>query len=101
MTDQPQAKINDSYKYFLEYLNYKFFVGIRLGIAGRLTRRNVAARSIKKYTYIGSIKNIDSSFRRLSVSNLRGCISPNVEFTKMNALARTGAFTVRSWLSKY
>ena len=95
------SRINDSYRDFLDYLNYKFPVGIRLGIAGRLTRRNVAARTIKKYTYIGSIKNIDSSFRGLSVSNLRGCIRPNLEFTKIHSLARTGAFTVRSWLSKY
>lgn len=90
------TRINDTYKDFLEYINYKFPIGIRLQIAGRLTRRNVAARSLKKFTYIGSIKNIDASFRNLSVSNLRSCFRPNIEYNKINALARTGAFTVRS-----
>lgn len=96
-----QSRINDTYKDFLQSINYKFPIGIRLGIAGRLTKRNVAARSIKKYTYIGSIKNIDSSFRNQSVSYLRSCFRPNLEYNQNNSLARTGAFTVRSWLSNY
>lgn len=91
-----QSRINDTYKDFLQSINYKFPIGIRLGIAGRLTKRNVAARSIKKYTYIGSIKNIDSSFRNQSVSYLRSCFRPNLEYNQNNSLARTGAFTVRS-----
>jgi len=90
------SKINDTYKDFLLYINYKFPNGIRLQIAGRLTRRNVASRSIKKFTYIGSIKNIDASFRKTSISNLRTCFRPNLEFNKIHSLARTGAFTVRS-----
>ena len=96
-----QSRINDTYRDFLQSINYKFPIGIRLGIAGRLTKRNVAARSIKKYTYIGSLKNIDSSFRSVSVSNLRSCSRPNLEYNQKNSLARTGAFTVRSWLGNY
>lgn len=94
-------KINDTYKDFLLYINYKYPIGIRLQIAGRLTKRNVASRSLKKFTYLGSIKNIDASFRKISVSNLRTCFRPNIEFNKINSFARTGAFTVRSWLSNY
>lgn len=90
------SKINDTYSDFLQYINYKYPIGIRLQIAGRLSKRNVASRSLKKFTYIGSIKNIDASFRKISISNLRTCSRPNIEFNKINSFARTGAFTVRS-----
>ena len=94
------AKIKDSYKDFLNHIKYKFPVGIRLAIAGRLTKRNVASRSINKFTYIGRIKDIDSSYKNLSVSTLRGYIKANLDYTKYHSLAKTGAFTVKSWLSK-
>jgi len=64
-----------NYSQYLELLNrikYKFISGIRLIAAGRLTRRNIAARTIKRMTYKGSLKNIDSSHKLLSVSSLRG-----------------------------
>lgn len=95
------AKFKDSHKDFLNYIKYKFPVGIRLAIAGRLTKRNVASRSMSKFTYIGSIKDIDSSYKNLSVPTLRGNIKASLEYTKFHSLAKTGAFTVKSWLSKH
>lgn len=95
------TKFNDSHIDFLNYIKYKFPVGIRLAIAGRLTKRNVASRSMSKFTYIGSIKDIDSSYKNLSVPTLRGDIKASLDFTRSDSLAKTGAFTVKSWLSKH
>lgn len=89
------------YKKILSLIKYKFISGIRLVVAGRLTRRNVAARSIKKFAYMGSLKNIDSSFKGLSVVNLRGGTRPNLDYSSQNDVAKTGAFNVKSWTSYY
>nr|YP_009568416.1 hypothetical protein [Drechslerella brochopaga]QBL02499.1 hypothetical protein [Drechslerella brochopaga] len=85
----------------LKRIKYKFISGIRLIATGRLTRRNIAARSVKYFCYKGSLKNIDSSFKFLSVAALRGDWRPNLEYTVRSDTAKTGSFAVKTWLSFY
>src|SRR5690606_15272291 len=58
-------KFNNYYLYLelLSRIKYKFISGIKLIAAGRLTKRNIAARAVKAMTYKGSLKNLDSSHR--------------------------------------
>nr|YP_010608718.1 ribosomal protein S3 [Drechslerella dactyloides]WAN89798.1 ribosomal protein S3 [Drechslerella dactyloides] len=96
-------KLNNYYIYLelLRRIKYKFISGIRLIAAGRLTRRNIAARSLKWFCYKGSLKNIDSSFKFLSVAALRGDWRPNLDYTLRTDTAKTGSFGVKTWISYY
>jgi hypothetical protein len=74
---------------------YKALVGIRLKIGGRLTRRNVSAKSIIKVGNKGTLKNIDSSFKQLSVVTLRGYANPNIDYFNFKSKSSNGAYNVK------
>ena len=80
-------------------LKHKYVSGIRLEVAGRLTRRNTAARSIFKLRYKGNIKNMDSSYKRLSTVLLRGYAKSNLQYTKLKSKIRIGSFGLKGWVS--
>lgn len=97
----------------LIYCNYPLFIlntilksirnksvsGIRLEVAGRLTRRNKAARSLFKLRYKGNIKNMDSSYKGLSAVLLRGYAKSNLQYTKLKSRIRIGSFGLKGWVS--
>lgn len=59
-----QNKIVNKYilqNQILASTKYKRITGVRLELAGRLTRRNTAARAVFKVQQAGILKNIDSS----------------------------------------
>lgn len=76
--------------------NYKKITGVRLELAGRLTRRNTAARAVFKVQQSGILKNIDSSYKGLSTIVLRGNHRPNISFTSIHSKTRNGAFNVNA-----
>ena len=80
-------------------IKYKNLGGIRLEIRGRLTRRNRADRALYKLKWKGGLKNIESSFNRLSSVNYRGHFKPNVSYSITNSKRRIGAFAVKGWIS--
>jgi len=80
---------------------YKALVGIRIKIGGRLNRRNVAAKSMVKVGNKGTLKNIDSSFKQLSVVNLRGHVNPNIDYFNFKSKTRNGAYNVKGWISNH
>ena len=53
-------------------IRYKNMGGIRLEIRGRLTRRYRADRALYKLKWKGGLKNIESSFNKLSSVLYRG-----------------------------
>lgn len=55
--------------------------GVRFEASGRLTRRLTAQRSIFKYRYLGSLKNIRSSFNMKPSTILRGHVKSNSQYT--------------------
>ncbi len=95
-------KLND-YKYTLKNVfnavKHKFISGVRLEVAGRLTKRNTAARSVSKLKYIGNIKNMDSSNKGLSTVMLRNNAKSNVQYTFLKSRIRIGSFGLKGWVS--
>ena len=80
-------------------IKHKFVSGIRIEVAGRLTRRNIAARSVFKVRYKGNIKNEDSSLKGLSSVLLRGHAKSNLQYTKLKSKIRIGSFGLKGWVS--
>ena len=83
----------------LKSIRNKTVSGIRLEVAGRLTRRNTAARSLFKLRYKGNIKNMDSSYKGLSAVLLRGYAKSNLQYTKLKSRIRIGSFGLKGWVS--
>nr|UNI91534.1 ribosomal protein S3 [Cordyceps cicadae] len=80
-------------------IGYKNMGGIRLEVKGRLTKRYRADRSIYSLKWKGGLKNVDSSFRRLSSVLFRGNSKSNVSYSLSNSKRRIGAFAVKGWIS--
>lgn len=74
----------------------KFTSGIRIELAGRLTRRNTAARSMFKLKQKGSIRNTDSSYKRLSAVLLRGYAKSNLQYSQVKSKVRIGSYGLKS-----
>jgi hypothetical protein len=84
---------------YLNNLKYKQVVGIRIEAKGRLTQRLTASRSVFKVKWKGSIRNIDSSYKGMSSVNLRGFLSPNIQYSSISSTTRNGAFGIKGWMS--
>ena len=80
-------------------IKYKKIAGARLEAKGRLTRRLTASRSVFKIKWKGSLKNLDSSYKRLSSVMLRGNIRSNIQYSIVNSKTRNGAFGIKGWIS--
>jgi len=70
--------------------------GVRFEASGRLTRRLTAMRAVFKYRYLGSLKNIRSSFNAKASTLLRGIAKANAQYTLINNKTRNGAFGVKT-----
>jgi hypothetical protein len=71
-------------------------IGIRLEGKGRLTRRLTASRSVFKVTYIGTMKNIFSSYQGKSAMLSKGFEKSNLDFLNVNSYNRNGSFGIKS-----
>ena len=85
--------------YVLKSLKHVKMAGIRIEAKGRLTRRFTASRSVFKMKWKGGLKNVDSSFKGLSTTMLRGNIKSNVQYSMISYKNRNGAFGVKGWVS--
>ncbi len=83
----------------LNFIKHKYVSGIRLEVAGRLTRRNTAARSVFKLKYKGNIQNMHSSYKGLPSVLLRGYAKSNLQYTNLKSKRRIGSFGVKGWIS--
>lgn len=83
----------------INYIKNKTITGVRLEAAGRLSKRHTASRSITKLRHNGSLKNKDSSFKQISSVVLRGNSKVNIQYTKLNSIARIGSFGLKGWIS--
>lgn len=101
-TDIKEEEINvqpDMNKIVFNSIKYKNMAGIRMEVKGRLTPRYRADRSVYKVKWKGGLKNIDSSFKGLSVRKNRGHLNPNVGYSIFTSKRRVGAFAVKGWIS--
>jgi len=79
----------------LNTLKQQVVSGVRFEAAGRLTKRLTAMRAIFKYRYIGSLKNIRSSYNNVSSTLLRGYVKSNLQYTLINSKTRNGSFGLK------
>lgn len=85
------------YEMVFNSIKYKNMGGIRMEVKGRLTKRYRADRSVFKLRWKGGLKNIDSSYKGLSVRKSRGHLNPNVGYSILSSKRRIGAFAVKGW----
>lgn len=71
-------------------------VGIRLEGKGRLTRRLTASRAVYKIAYLGTLRNIYSSFQGLPSIINRGFEKSSINYNIMNSNNRNGSFGIKS-----
>lgn len=93
------AEIYNPLDLVINSLKYKTMAGVRLEARGRLTRRFTASRSVFKVKWKGSIKNLDSSYKKLSSVILRGHVKSNLQYTVLNSKTRNGSFGLKGWIS--
>src|SRR2546425_5328902 len=79
----------------LNTIKQQIVSGVRFEASGRLTRRLTAMRAVFKYRYVGSLKNIRSSFNNKSSTMLRGNVKSNSQYTIINSKTRNGAFGLK------
>jgi hypothetical protein len=89
------TKEEDIQKNILNCIKDKSVSGVRIEAAGRLTRRLIAARSVFKLKYKGSLKNIDASYKGFSSVVLRGNVKSNIQYTNINSKTRNGSFGIK------
>jgi hypothetical protein len=99
--------VNDDYmevinkNNILDLIKHQITSGIRFEASGRLTRRLTALRAVFKRRYIGSLKNIRSSFNEKSSTMLRGYVKSNLQYTIVQSKTRNGSFGLKGWLSSH
>jgi hypothetical protein len=86
----------DTNNLYINFLKYKYIIGIRLEGKGRLTKRLTASRSLFKSSYQGGLKNISSSHQNLSSQMLRGFVKSNIQYSNINSKTRNGSFGLKS-----
>ena len=79
----------------------KIISGIFLKVSGRITRRIIAERSTSKFRHVGTLKNVNSSFKGLSSVVLRGNDKANVENTILKSKNIIGSFGLKGWVASY
>lgn len=84
--------------YLLRTLKNIILRGVRVEAKGRLTKRFTASRSVFKLRWKGGLKNLDSSFKKLSTVMLRNLIKSNVQYSQFSSKNRNGAFGVKGWI---
>jgi hypothetical protein len=85
----------DKYINVLSRLKNKHVSGVRIEAKGRLTKRLTASRAVYKISYKGSLKNIYSSYNKLSTIILRGLSKSNTQYINTNSKNRNGSYGVK------
>lgn len=86
---------------FINTIKQQVVSGVRFEASGRLTRRLTAMRSVFKYRYAGSLKNIRSSFNSKPSTMLRGYVKANSQYSIVNSKTRNGTFGLKGWVSSH
>jgi hypothetical protein len=85
----------NKYINIISRLKNKHISGLRVEAKGRLTKRLTASRAVYKISYKGSLKNIYSSYNKLSTIILRGLSKSNTEYINTNSKNRNGSYVVK------
>jgi hypothetical protein len=85
----------NKYINIISRLKNKHVSGLRVEAKGRLTKRLTASRAVYKVSYKGSLKNIYSSYNKLSTLILRGLSKSNTVYVNTNSKNRNGSYGVK------
>ena len=91
----------DIQKSIIDSIKYKIVSGVKVKASGRITRRIIAARAVYKFKYVGTLKNIDSSYKGLSSILVRGSEKSNIQYSFLKYKTRIGSFGLKGWVSGY
>ena len=97
-------KISDNIRledFILSNTRYKLVGGITLKASGRITKRIIAERARYKIRSVGTLKNINSSYKGLSSAMVRGYKKSNIDNTLLSSKTHVGAFGLKGWISSY
>jgi uncharacterized protein (DUF2164 family) len=72
VNDSQEKTLIDQRNEVIMSTKHKVLTGVKIQIAGRLTRRATAAKAVTKGGQVGGLKNLESSTLGLSVGLLRG-----------------------------
>lgn len=92
---------NDIENMVLSSTKNKVIAGIKIQASGRITRRLIAQRATSKIRYKGTLKNVDSSYRRLSTVILKGYEKSTLQYTQLCSKRRIGSFGLKGWINTY
>jgi hypothetical protein len=90
-----KISFNSLKKIILYNIKYKKIVGVRISVAGRLTRRYTASRAVYKVKYRGNLQNISASIDKYSYSLIRSKSQPNLDYKKLSYKSRIGSFGLK------
>ena len=71
-------------------------IGLKLEANGRLTKRLIASRALKKIKVRGSLNNIFSSVNKNSAIDFKGFEKSNINYISGNSYNRNGSFGIKS-----
>src|SRR6201992_961968 len=100
-TNYINSYINDKYKTIFKSVKNIHVVGISLEAKGRLTKRMTASRSVYKLKYKGNLKNIYSSYYKMSTVLLRGFNKSNISYVNKNSKNKNGSYGITSSLNTF
>ena len=78
-------------------LKYKFLTGLHFLVRGRISKRYSAVRSRVFKKYKGSLRDHESSVKRLSTSVVRGLENSSVQYSLSTGVRRAGSYGVKVW----
>jgi hypothetical protein len=89
---QDKTNVTHLKKIILSKIKYKRVSGVRLEVAGKISKRSSVTRSQFRAEYKGNLKNAYSSFKGYSTPVLRGNFKSNLQYTVINSKSHLGSF---------
>lgn len=85
----------------LRSIKAKSVSGFRIEASGRISKRFTASRSRFKFKHKGSLRNVDSSYKRYPSVLLRGHAVSSIQYTNIACKTRNGSFGLKGWINNY
>jgi hypothetical protein len=96
---QDKTNARDLKKIILSKIRYKKVSGVKLEVAGKISKRSSVTRSQSKAEHKGNLKNAYSSLKGYSTPVLRGNFKSNLQYTVTSSKSYLGSFGVKGWVS--
>ena len=85
----------------LRSIKAKSVSGFRIEASGRISKRFTASRSRFKFKHKGSLRNVDSCYRRHPSVLFRGHAVSSLQYTNTACKTRNGSFGLKGWINSY